>query len=38
MTDGETLVVVGIVAVFAVFMLMLAWGDMHTRGSRRNWD
>ncbi len=38
MSGGEALVVGGIIAVFAFFMVALAWGDMHTRGSRGHWE
>jgi|GEM_PF-3097361 len=38
MSGGETLVIVGIVAVFAVFMAVLAWTDMRTRDARGHWE
>ena len=27
-----------ILAVFALFMMVLAWGDMSSRDSREHWD
>ena len=37
MSGGETLVVVAILAVFGLFMVLLAWADFHTRDSRAHW-
>jgi hypothetical protein len=37
MSGTETLIVAAITAVFALFMVMLAWADHHTRDSRASW-
>jgi hypothetical protein len=38
MSGSETAIVAAIVAVFGIFMIVLAWADMHTSGSRPHWD